>query len=398
MFLLGLCRMLYFIYSLWCMPFLIAVVSAPFLFLYKDPTLQTIKEFATLLALLSAMALLMLAVALIFLVYARKKNSDSNPWFGALMSWFGTLRLHYNFAPGPMVRVGLPSFYLEENPAAYKLKAEEMREILQKLQPGDILLRAYDGYLDGMAIKKSSKCAPNRYQPGWFSHVALYVGSLGASDRANVPFDFREKDGYFAEGPEMVIHSMAKGVHAEDILTWFRCDYLAVLRLNDEVLSGKKVEMPAPTVEEGRRSRWRKGESEMEAFPSEYLASRLRHRIRAKKSIDRRDAIKAALLSALEKIGEPYDFECVVVPDGRFHAFSCAELVYYCFRAVHDSLGLKATKHGFFPFGGLGIQWSWFERPTVTPDDFFDLRKTGAMKVVWIDPRSSSKLGVRADS
>lgn len=381
------------------MPFLIAVVSATFLFLYEDPPLQTIKDFASLLALLSAMVLLMLAVALIFLVYARKENSDSNPWFSALMSWFGTLRIHYNFMPGPMAKVGLPSLYLAENPAAYKLKAKEMREILQKLKPGDILLRAYDGYLDGIAIKMSSKCSPNRYRPGWFSHVALYVGPLDASDRANVPFGFRAEDvGYFAEGPQMVIHSMAKGVHTEDILTWFRCDYLAVLRLNDEVLPKKNGEKRGPTVEEVRGSRWRKGEVEMEAFPSEDITTTLRRCMRDEELIDRHDAIKAARLSALEKIGEPYDFECVVVPNGTFHRFSCAELVYYCYRGIHDALGLAPSKHGFFPLGWLGLQGSIMDRSTVTPDDFFDLGETGDLKVIWIDPRSSSRLGVKATS
>jgi hypothetical protein len=80
----------------------------------------------------------------------------------------------------------------------YKLKGPEQREILNELEPGDILLRRYDNYLGSVVI------------PGYWSHVALYVGE------------------------NLVIHMLGKGIVQEDILTFLRCDNLAVMRCEDE--------------------------------------------------------------------------------------------------------------------------------------------------------------------
>lgn len=56
--------------------------------------------------------------------------------------------------------------FLIYDPGSYKVKGDDHREVLDLLQPGDILLRAYTNYLDGKFI------------PGLFSHAALYYGEM----------------------------------------------------------------------------------------------------------------------------------------------------------------------------------------------------------------------------
>lgn len=76
----------------------------------------------------------------------------------------------------------------------YRMKGEDVRDILNSLQKGDVLLRRYDHYLGGMLT------------PGYFTHAAIYVGD------------------------NRVIHMLGEGICSEDILTFCRCDHVAVLR------------------------------------------------------------------------------------------------------------------------------------------------------------------------
>ena len=87
-----------------------------------------------------------------------------------------------------------PLFLLLWGSTSYKIKGLEQRHILGLLKKGDILLRRYDRYLSGLVI------------PGFYTHAALYSG-----------------DG-------RIVHAVTKGVCEEDILTFLRADYVAVLR------------------------------------------------------------------------------------------------------------------------------------------------------------------------
>jgi cell wall-associated NlpC family hydrolase len=77
---------------------------------------------------------------------------------------------------------------------SYKVKGDHARYVLDTLRAGDVLLRRYDRYVT------------SRFIPGWWKHAAIYVG-----------------DG-------KVIHALGHGVVEEDILTFLRCDYVAILR------------------------------------------------------------------------------------------------------------------------------------------------------------------------
>jgi len=106
----------------------------------------------------------------------------------SVMSWFSDIRIY---------RGGFVLF----GPSSYQLKGNEMREILNIIEPGDILLRRYSHYIGSLLI------------PGYFSHAAVYVGD------------------------NSIIHMLGEGITKEDILVFLRCDDIAVLRAKDKMLA-----------------------------------------------------------------------------------------------------------------------------------------------------------------
>lgn len=88
--------------------------------------------------------------------------------------------------------------FLLYNPSEYeyKIHGEDLRILQQLVEPGDILLRSYEHYLDGMLI------------PGKYSHAGIYIGD------------------------NKVIHAIAEGVKEIDIIDFFQCDKACILRPN----------------------------------------------------------------------------------------------------------------------------------------------------------------------
>ena len=110
-----------------------------------------------------------------------------------LLSFFSDIRIY----PGGVVLAG---------DSSYKVKGPDMRQVLDHVMPGDILLRRYSHYLGSVLIK------------GYFSHAAVYVGN------------------------NKVIHMLGSGITEEDILTFLRCDDICILRAKDEVLDDAAID------------------------------------------------------------------------------------------------------------------------------------------------------------
>jgi hypothetical protein len=85
--------------------------------------------------------------------------------------------------------------FIVYSPNGYRVKGWKVEDILDKIEPGDILLRGYDNYLD---------C---KFIPGKFSHAAFYMGN------------------------RLVVHSLAEGVIKEHIFDFCKCDRIQVLRV-----------------------------------------------------------------------------------------------------------------------------------------------------------------------
>lgn len=88
--------------------------------------------------------------------------------------------------------------FIVYDPTTYLIKGYHTRQAMDIIEPGDIVLRGYNNYLDGFFI------------PGTFSHSSIYVG-----------------DG-------KIIHAVAEGVHKIDIIDFLRCDRFCILRPKDK--------------------------------------------------------------------------------------------------------------------------------------------------------------------
>ncbi len=98
------------------------------------------------------------------------------------------------------------------HPLFHRVKGFEIRQILDIIKPGDILIRRNEGWLTAKAI------------PGYFMHAALYLGD------------------------NKVAHATTSGTGKEDILDFFRTDSVALLRsitnleqIKKAILLGKKM-------------------------------------------------------------------------------------------------------------------------------------------------------------
>ena len=102
-------------------------------------------------------------------------------WF---LTWFGNIRVSPYF----------PFLYYDDT--KFAVSGSEIADIMEIAEPGDVLLRGYDSYLDSFFIKSSRK----------YSHAGIYVGN------------------------DRIIHAVAPNVTSEHLIDFCGCDRVAVLR------------------------------------------------------------------------------------------------------------------------------------------------------------------------
>ena len=247
------------------------------------------------------------------------------------------------------IKVFRHPMYIAYDPGGCGVEGEEVREVLRVLQPGDILLRRFNGYLD------------NWFIPGRFTHAAIYCGPLTEADRPLAAWLHqgnrnRPATAQFKVGPEMVIHALAPVVKEEDILTFCRCDKLAILRL-PEVIRAVVPPLGAGVPREH--------------FDAEELG--IDDLLKSGEAVARDTVIPLFIKEAVRRVGLPFDFDFRLT---SFDHLYCSELVYVCFKSVQRFLNVRPTMHR---------AW-WFARNSILPDDFL---KAG-LHLVWVS-RSVAK-------
>ena len=80
------------------------------------------------------------------------------------------------------------------DPDTFGMTGTMIRDVLNLIRPGDVILRGYRHYLDGYFI------------PGEYSHSGIYIGD------------------------NMIVHAVAEGVSKIDILEFLMCDVCCVMR------------------------------------------------------------------------------------------------------------------------------------------------------------------------
>lgn len=99
------------------------------------------------------------------------------------------------------VRFSVYPMWLMYQPSDYQVTGAAIQRIIDKLQPGDIILRGYDKkFLDNLFI-------PSKYG---YSHAGVYVGNL------------------------KVIHAVAQGVSEIHLVDYCQADKICIIRVNGD--------------------------------------------------------------------------------------------------------------------------------------------------------------------
>jgi len=98
------------------------------------------------------------------------------------LTWFGNIKVFK-----------WPLFIIYD-PTVFSMPGEKILEVRNLLQPGDVILRGFSMYLDGMFV------------PGDYSHGAIYVGD------------------------DTIVHAVAKGVSKINVVDFCECDRICILR------------------------------------------------------------------------------------------------------------------------------------------------------------------------
>ncbi|ABS28458.1 hypothetical protein [Anaeromyxobacter sp. Fw109-5] len=244
------------------------------------------------------------------------------------------------------------------DPGSYRVKGRDMRAVIERVRPGDVLVRGFDAYLDGKLI------------PGLFSHVGLFLGRTGEVDRAAAPPEHREG---FAVGEQTVIHAIAEGVVTEDVLDFCRCDRLAVLRFPAQLRArpGAPPDDPRALGEQERA---------------------LRDRLVAGGDVAFEEAWPVVRREALAQVGVEYDFDL----DFRdLRRLSCTELVHRATRCLAPFLGVQPRRHRILGISGVGIVPDAFVRAPlelVCASHSVDAARLGALRPA--EPREGIERGL----
>lgn len=89
------------------------------------------------------------------------------------------------------------------NAVSFRLKGKHYRDLENIIQPGDILIRRFEGYVDKWLI------------PGWWNHAGIYIGEIDDKNHK-------------------IVHAISDGVVVDDLIDFMRTDHMIVLRAPED--------------------------------------------------------------------------------------------------------------------------------------------------------------------
>jgi len=114
-----------------------------------------------------------------------------------VLFWIG--RIVFGLASHIRWNGWLHPFWITFYPSTFKLKGKHYREVEALINPGDILIRRFEGFVSTWLI------------PGWWNHAGIYIGNYEGTSH-------------------QVIHAIGRGVCVTDLIDFMRTDDMIVLR------------------------------------------------------------------------------------------------------------------------------------------------------------------------
>lgn len=212
--------------------------------------------------------------------------------------------------------------FLAYNPHSFALKGRHTRDIMKVVQPGDILVRSFNGYLN------------NIFLPGAFKHVGFYLGQV--TDNHLRKIANLEYTTHFVMGPQIVIHAIKGNIILEDLIDFCRCDGLAVMRFPGELKSLYSRQIP-----EALATYFTTFTEPQEGAQPSLLVKNERDVAQhlAKGSALKFEKIfKLFYQIALNQLTAPYEFELGV---DAFDATASTEFVYFITKSICWNYGIE---------------------------------------------------------
>jgi hypothetical protein len=290
------------------------------------------------------------------------------------------------FATFEHIKISKWPLFLHYHPHSFAIKGSQTQEVIKLIQPGDILVRSFNNYLN------------THFLPGVFTHAGFYLGEV--NDMYLKQFGNVVNNGEFNTGSQMVIHAIGNHVWLEDLIDFCRCDGLAVMRFPRQLKSLSHREIPKvlqdyfndPTQaakmepstdanqEEDAKSKAKKAEkTPVEVKEPVKLDATALEIIKAEKEIAQRLAqgkafefnkiFKFLYRNALMQLSTPYDYDFGMEP---FHATRCTELIYFITKSIGWNYGIEPQPARIL----------FKQRNVILPDAFVDNDLEEIWKVV----------------
>ncbi|BAP56405.1 hypothetical protein THII_2108 [Thioploca ingrica] len=268
-------------------------------------------------------------------------------------------------------------------PHHFALNGTHTREIMELVEPGDILVRYFNHYLSRLLIR------------GTFTHVGFYLGEVNETHLKQLAKI--DNPDQFKLSKQMVIHTSGDQVYLEDIIDFCRCDGLAVMRFPRQLKPLTSQSLPEnlqayfanptqviqeaipihlqPTTEDNK-GHSAKPES---SLPAPHLDAAVLALIKAEKDIahylvqgkgiEFEKIFKILYRLALRELTAPHPYRFNIEP---FYLTACTELVYFITKSIAWNYGIEPQLARLF----------FKQRYVIMPDVFVDSNLEEIWKVV----------------